>query len=268
MGDDDLAVLRHPDVELEHVGAGLDRALERVQRVRGELVLAALVGDVEDALLEPGVVGRRGGGGEHQREGQCGQESEAHGAQYAVSGARRTTTASALAQHAASPGGAVEPAPVAREVQRDENRAAADVGEHAVLRAHELQRPGRQRLLGAAQREQAAVEREQRSGVALLRGDAAACRPSGSHGSPAGKPPSSVHAHRRPHRVAPEARHAPLPRVLHPVGRDRDVAHPELVAVVEGRRPAQGEQQHGRHARLRRRRSRVAIRGRSWLPST
>jgi hypothetical protein len=56
--DDDLAVLGHADVELEHVGADLQRAPERVHRVRGELVLAALVGDVERLGLDPRVGGR------------------------------------------------------------------------------------------------------------------------------------------------------------------------------------------------------------------
>ena len=68
--DDDLAVLGHPDVELEHVGADLQRALERVHRVGRELVLAALVGDVERRLLDPRV--RRGaaaaGAADEQRD--------------------------------------------------------------------------------------------------------------------------------------------------------------------------------------------------------
>ena len=52
---DELAVGGPAHVELEHVRAGRDRAPERVQRVRRQLRLAALVGDVEDAVVEPRV---------------------------------------------------------------------------------------------------------------------------------------------------------------------------------------------------------------------
>ena len=82
--DDDLVVLRHADVELEHVGAGAQRVPEREHRVRRELVLAALMGDVQRAVLLDPRVGRlrggdgqdRGGGGDGQ-----GQESAAHAEQ-------------------------------------------------------------------------------------------------------------------------------------------------------------------------------------------
>ena len=45
--DDELAVGGRVDVDLEHVGAEQQRALVRVHRVRGRLVLAALMGDVQ-----------------------------------------------------------------------------------------------------------------------------------------------------------------------------------------------------------------------------
>ena len=57
---------------------GADRALERVQRVRRELVLAALVGDVEHSFLQPGVGLGVGGGREQERQRQRGQEDATH----------------------------------------------------------------------------------------------------------------------------------------------------------------------------------------------
>ena len=76
--DDDLPVPGDADVELEHVGARADRALEGVERVRRELVLAALVGDVEDSFLQPGVGLGVGGGREQERQRQRGQEDATH----------------------------------------------------------------------------------------------------------------------------------------------------------------------------------------------
>ena len=49
------------DVDLEHVGSGAQRLAERVQRVGRELVLAALVREVDDALGEPRLVAGAGG---------------------------------------------------------------------------------------------------------------------------------------------------------------------------------------------------------------
>ena len=78
----------------------------------------------------------------------------------------------------------------------------------------------------------------------------------GSQGSPRVKPalPRGVPLHRRALGVAPEADAGDplLERVLHPLRRDRHVAHADLVAVVERRRAAQRQQQHRRDARLRR----------------
>ena len=47
-------------------------------------------------------------------------------------------------------------------------------------------------------------------------------------------------------------RHVPFKRIPHRVRRDRHIRHADLVAVVERRRPAKREEQHGREARLRR----------------
>ena len=57
---------------------GADGALEGVERVRRELVLAALVGDVEDALGEPRVGLGVGGGGGGERQHDRGQEDATH----------------------------------------------------------------------------------------------------------------------------------------------------------------------------------------------
>ena len=75
--DHDLAVLGHADVELEHVGADLQRALERVHRVGRELVLAALVGDVERRLLDPRVVAAPAPAPERPRAGDDDGEQRA-----------------------------------------------------------------------------------------------------------------------------------------------------------------------------------------------
>ncbi len=61
--DDQLAVRRGVDVGLEHVGAEAQRAVVGVHGVRGSLVLAALMGDVEGAQLGPV---RRAGRGERR----------------------------------------------------------------------------------------------------------------------------------------------------------------------------------------------------------
>ena len=52
-----------------------------------------------------------------------------------------------------------------------------------------------------------------------------------------------------------KARHILLERVAHLVGRDRDLAHADLVAVIERRRAAQRQQQHRRRRAPARRRS-------------
>jgi hypothetical protein len=76
--DNDLVVARDADVELEHVRAGTQRLAERVHRVGGELVLAALVRDVERRLLlDPAVGGARGRG---RDEGEGGDERAEQGA--------------------------------------------------------------------------------------------------------------------------------------------------------------------------------------------
>ena len=72
-----LAVLGDVHVELEHVGADRQRALVGEHRVRRELALAALVGDVHLAPLEPRVVGGGRRGGQHQEQGE-GQQSASH----------------------------------------------------------------------------------------------------------------------------------------------------------------------------------------------
>ena len=67
-----LVVLGHADVQLQHVRARPHGLLEGVHRVGRELVLAALVGDVQRALLDPAVAvrgarGGRDGQDEHER---------------------------------------------------------------------------------------------------------------------------------------------------------------------------------------------------------
>ena len=76
---DELAVGGRVDVDLEHVGAEPQRPLVGVHRVRGHLVLAALMGDVERPQPEP--VGRRRGGrgGEHHGEGHTHQDARSQG---------------------------------------------------------------------------------------------------------------------------------------------------------------------------------------------
>ena len=104
--DDDLAVLRHADVELEHVGAGAQRLAERVHRVRRELVLAALVGDVERraASGSSGWPPRAEAAGEDRGDGGDGQgqESAAHAEQLAAA----VSVLVPIAQEADSPGSA------------------------------------------------------------------------------------------------------------------------------------------------------------------
>ena len=74
--DDDLVVLGHADVELEHVGTRPHRLAKGVDRVRRELVLAALVGDVERGLLLDPAVGRlRGRRGDDEQGGGQRRES-------------------------------------------------------------------------------------------------------------------------------------------------------------------------------------------------
>jgi hypothetical protein len=74
--DHDLSVLRHADVELEHVRAGAQRLAKGVHRVGRELVLAALMGDVErGALLDPGIGGLRGRDQRSEGDQQNGQHA-------------------------------------------------------------------------------------------------------------------------------------------------------------------------------------------------
>jgi hypothetical protein len=77
---DDLAVLRHADVQLEHVGPGAQGLAERVHRVGGKLVLPTLMRDVQRSVrLNPAVGGLgRGGGQRDQAEGERDQENAAH----------------------------------------------------------------------------------------------------------------------------------------------------------------------------------------------
>ena len=58
--------------------------------------------------------------------------------------------------------------------------------------------------------------------------------------------------HRRAAAVAADAdaRHVLLEGIAHLIGRDRDLVHADLVAVIERRRAAQGQQQHRGDARL------------------
>ena len=88
MHDHDVLVLGHADVELEHVGAGVHGLVERVERVGRELVLAALVGDVEDAHLQPGIVGSRGRRDDREGERERGNE----GGHAAIASAWATAT--------------------------------------------------------------------------------------------------------------------------------------------------------------------------------
>ena len=64
---------------------------------------------------------------------------------------------------------------------------------------------------------------------------------------------AAVPLHRGSRAVAADAqaRHVFLERVLHPFRRDRDLFHPELVAIVKRRRTPQHHQQHGGDPRLR-----------------
>jgi hypothetical protein len=59
---DQVSVRRGVHVQLEHVRARGDRLAERIHRVRGELVLAALVGHVHERFPEPRVLGGGGSG--------------------------------------------------------------------------------------------------------------------------------------------------------------------------------------------------------------
>jgi hypothetical protein len=76
---DQLAVAGGADVELQHVRALADRRAEREHRGRRQLVLAALVGHVEDAVVEPRVRGGRRGGGDEDEDGGGEQRPEHEG---------------------------------------------------------------------------------------------------------------------------------------------------------------------------------------------
>ena len=112
-----------------------------------------------------------------------------------------------------------------------------------------------QRRLPPPQRQQRAVERQHRGRVVRLRRGVSAAwsrqRQPGRAGGEAGMR-RVVPGHRRAHRVAAEAeaRHPLLPRVAHQRRRDRHVGEAELLALVEGRRAAQRQQQHGGDAGL------------------
>ena len=62
---------------------------------------------------------------------------------------------------------------------------------------------------------------------------------------------ASIPKHRGPLRIAaePEARDVLSPRILDKLGRDLHVLHPQLVSVVQGRRPPEGEEEEHRRAR-------------------
>jgi hypothetical protein len=78
--DDDLAVLRDPDVQLEHVGACPQGLAEGVHRVGRKLVLPTLMSDVQRRpRLDPAVggLGRDGGAG-NECERERDQEDAAH----------------------------------------------------------------------------------------------------------------------------------------------------------------------------------------------
>ncbi len=145
------------------------------------------------------------------------------------------------------------------EVQQHEQAAArrlADVRQQVSRGLERAVGTDRECGLGAAQRDQAAVERKHRGGIVPLdehvRGRVVGGqREPGGAGREAGVG-GVVPLHRRAHRIAaePQPGDVLLPRILHPVRRDLDIAHPELVAVVHRGGAAEREEQHRRHAGL------------------
>src|SRR6185503_4426031 len=136
---------------------------------------------------------------------------------------------------------------LAAEVERDEEAAVAVLahpGEQVAGRAQRREGADVKRRLGAAQRQQAAVEREQRAWVALRRNadrrHVIGERQPGLAGREA-RAAAAVPLHRRALGITAETEtlHVLLERVAHALGGDRHVAHADLVAVVERRRAAE-----------------------------
>ena len=151
------------------------------------------------------------------------------------------------------------------EVDPHLDRGAAREAQDVLSRPRACGRRRRAVRLAAAQREQArgrACSSEPGSARWAATLTVAWSGANGSQGSRAVNEPGRVPLHRRAHRVAVAEAHGSTRR------RARlDVAHAELVAVVERRRAAQRQQQEAA-ARSWPDPSRVARRGRSWLPST
>ena len=151
-----------------------------------------------------------------------------------------------------------------REVERHQHPlrlGLPQVDEAVVGHGRAVERPvaaHRERLAGPAQRQQPPRQREHRARIGQLGGDVdlgdviAQRQPGRNLRRAEAGVRRPVPRHRRAGRVAPqpEAGDVLAPGVLHLLGRDRHVLHAQLIAVVEGRRAAQGQQQQHRQAGL------------------
>src|SRR5690606_18801111 len=113
---------------------------------------------------------------------------------------------------------------------------------------------GESRLL-ASKPNELPVQAQERAGVLALRRniDVPEIISDGQPGLSIGEPRTwgVIPLHGRALRIAAEPASEILGlRVLDPVLRNLDVMHPDLIPIVHGRCSAQGEQHHGRDARL------------------
>jgi hypothetical protein len=147
------------------------------------------------------------------------------------------------------------------EIERDDDAFPIHpplIGENIALGFQHRETTDRERRMRPPQCQQRVMKREDRARIVGLRRDVARCviraerQPRSARREPRSR--ARIPRHRRPHRIAAEAqpRLAQFARILHHRSRDRDVLHPDLVAVVHRRRAAQSQQQHRRDARLRR----------------